>query len=256
MTALALLLVAAAPLYEQSVARVLAERFANARTSYIFMDAAGGRLIDAHWEDAGRPVSVGSLVKPFTALAYGETHRFRYPEFVCRGTRSGCWLPHGHGCIGIREAIAHSCNAYFRALATRVAVRDAAALAARFGFEGPPEDSLPDALVGLGGIWKVTPESLARAYCRRVKDPRARDLVRGMALSARVGTGRAAGAGLVKTGTAPCVHRPHAPGDGFVMALYPADSPRYALLVRVHGVPGAEAALFVGRMLRVLREGK
>jgi hypothetical protein len=40
------------------------------------------------------------------------------------------------------------------------------------------------------------------------------------------------------------------------MAFYPAEAPRYALLVRVHGVPGAEAARVAGKMLRVIRDGK
>ena len=44
-------------------------------------------------------------------------------------------------------------------------------------------------------------------------------------------------------------------GDGYVIALYPAESPRLLLLVCVHGVPGAEAAVTVGRILRVATDG-
>jgi cell division protein FtsI/penicillin-binding protein 2 len=111
-------------------------------------------------------------------------------------------------------------------------------------------------LIGLGGGWRIAPLALAGAYCRWIAEPRAAELVRGMALAAQSGTGRAAGLGLIKTGTAPCVHEQKAPGDGYAMAFYPAEAPRYALLVRVHGVPGAEAARVAGKMLRVIRDGR
>ena len=256
MTQLAALVLVAGSLYEQSLVRLLRERFPEARTSYLLVEARTGRLVDSRWENAERPVPVGSLVKPFTALAYGEAHQYRYPEYLCRGKASRCWLARGHGRIGIGEAVAHSCNAYFRALAVQVRVEDVANLAQRFGMEAPPAGSTAQTLIGLGGGWRVAPLALARAYCRLVEEPRAAELVRGMAMSARSGTGKAARMGLVKTGTAPCVHHPKAPGDGYVMALYPAESPRYALLVRVHGVPGAEAAVVAGQMLRAIRDGK
>jgi len=54
----------------------------------------------------------------------------------------------------------------------------------------------------------------------------------------------------VKTGTAPCTHGDHAPGDGFTVAILPAHQPRILLMVRVHGVPGAQAAKVAGSMLR------
>ena len=101
----------------------------------------------------------------------------------------------------------------------------------------------------------MSPEALLRAYRLLLADPNAAELARGMAISARSGTGRAAGVGLVKTGTAPCVHRRRAPGDGYAIAFFPAAAPRYALLVRVHGVPGAQAAVELGRMLRLLGAG-
>jgi cell division protein FtsI/penicillin-binding protein 2 len=76
-------------------------------------------------------------------------------------------------------------------------------------------------------------------------------------MAAESGTAKALGRGvLAKTGTAPCVApRMHA-GDGFTMVLDPAEAPRIALLVRVHGVPGAEAAKTAVRILREMRSGK
>jgi hypothetical protein len=77
-----------------------------------------------------------------------------------------------------------------------------------------------------------------------------------MAESAQRGTGAAVGHALrfpdalVKTGTAPCTHSRGAPGDGFATVLTPANQPQILLMVRVHGVPGAQAAKTAGEMLR------
>ena len=83
------------------------------------------------------------------------------------------------------------------------------------------------------------------------------DLLHGMKLCALMGTGRAVGAGSrVKTGTAPCVHSRGTPGDGYVVALFPAEHPTLALLLRAHGVPGAEAAKTAGRLLQAVQRPK
>ena len=254
MIQLVLLALGAASLHDQSLALALREKTTDPRVSYLLADARTGQLLDSRWEGAARPQPLGSLVKPFTALAYGEAHEFQFPEIECRGKQDGCWLERGHGRIGVAEAIAQSCNAYFRALAQDLDSEDVARLSQRLGVEPPPADS-PEALVGLRGLWRVSPEALLRAYRLLLADPNAAELARGMAISARSGTGRAAGVGLVKTGTAPCVHRRRAPGDGYAIAFFPAAAPRYALLVRVHGVPGAQAAVELGRMLRLLGAG-
>jgi cell division protein FtsI/penicillin-binding protein 2 len=85
----------------------------------------------------------------------------------------------------------------------------------------------------------------------RAAEPGVAELLEGMALSARSGTGKAAGYGwLVKTGTAPCTHARRATGDGYALGMYPARHPQRAVLVRLHGGTGAEAAAFVGRDVR------
>jgi cell division protein FtsI/penicillin-binding protein 2 len=105
---------------------------------------------------------------------------------------------------------------------------------------------------------------MARAYLefiRRREQPGVREVLAGMAQSAKHGTGAevdralAFPDALVKTGTAPCTHSPRAPGDGFVVVLTPADQPQILLMVRVHGVPGAQAAKTAGQMLRRIEAG-
>jgi hypothetical protein len=246
----------AALLYEQAVVKLLHDRLPDERTSYILLELPEGRLVDSHWPDATGAVAVGSLVKPFTALAYGETHGFRYPEYTCRGSESGCWLPRGHGRVGIVEAIAHSCNAYFDALAAELRFSDVASVAQRFSIAPPPERAPSSAYAGRAGLWRIAPLDIARAYAKLLSDPDAAVPLSGMAQCALKGTGRGMGQGLIKTGTAPCCHSPKAPGDGFAVAVDRADAPRHLLLVRVHGVPGAEAVFSAREMMRIVREGK
>ncbi len=253
-TALALAL-GAATLYDQAVVTLLHERFSREDVSYILLETGEGRVIDAQWLDRGRPVPMGSIVKPFAALAYGESHGFRYPEFVCRGSAVGCWRPGGHGKVGIVEAIAHSCNAYFDALVADLRFEDVNTVARRFSI-APPQSARRAAYVGREGLWELRPEETLRAFTALVSDPSATAVRSGMAECARRGTARVLGQGLAKTGTAPCTHQSKAPGDGFVVAFDRTDAPRYALLVRVHGVPGAEAAGVAAEMMRVIREGK
>jgi Penicillin binding protein transpeptidase domain len=251
-------------LRRQSTARLLEQRFPEPDLSYLLLDARTGDLIAARWENASQPVPMGSLLKPFTALAYGEAHGFHYPEYVCRGQAGGCWRPRGHGRIGITQAVAHSCNAYFRALAAQVPAEALAAVLTRYGVNvADPTDSAA-AKIGVGSGWRVPPLEMAHAYlalASRSSDPGADDLAAGMLLSASLGTGRAVDRALggnrarVKTGTAPCLHAHRLPGDGYAVVLYPAVSPRFLLLVQVHGVPGSKAAVSAGRMMRVVLDG-
>jgi cell division protein FtsI/penicillin-binding protein 2 len=254
-----------ATLYDQSIAAVLREHFTSQSVSYLLINTATGSIVASHWENLSRPVAAGSLVKPFTALAYGQSHSYQYPEFTCRGTADGCWLPRGHGRIGMSEAIAYSCNAYFRQLAGQVRSEDAAQVLWRYGVIDRFALLRAPALVGLDPELRIQPERLTRAYIELVNhsgELGVPELLQGMALSAQVGTANAIQrsladvSALAKTGTAPCVHTPRAPGDGFVIMLYPGDSPRLALLVRVHGVPGSHAAVVGGKMLRTIVTGK
>jgi len=250
----------ASALSSRTASETLARHFSSPNISYLLYDAQEGRFIAQKWREPAQPVPVGSLIKPFTALAYAETHNFRFPEHVCVGGNS-CWLPKGHGRLGIVRAIALSCNSYFTSLASNTGEGQVTSVAQRFGLNGPGVNASPEAMAGRFGVWREAPERLVRAYAmllgRRLQ-PAIRDIVDGMAESAKAGT--AAGLSrqglhqefLAKTGTAPCTHSGHAPGDGFVMVAWPADFPRYFLLVRQHGVPGALAAALAGRMLRTL----
>lgn len=250
-------------LFLQSVTRILNRDFNRADLSYLLLDAHSGQLIDSRWDDPERPIALGSLVKPFTALAYGEQNGYRYPRHVCHGTVSGCWLSRGHGQLNLTAAVENSCNAYFRVLAAAVDSQSLSSVTSRFGIEPPSASATTVTFVGIGSAWPISPLHMARAYLeliRRRDQPGIREIVDGMALSAEKGTGAAVDRALVpqkalvKTGTAPCTHAEHAPGDGFVIVGFPADSPRILLLLRVHGAPGAQAAAVAGNILKQIGE--
>ena len=227
--------------------------------SYLLLDVSSGAVLASDWLNSDTPIPLGSLVKPFAALAYGEKHQFKYPVHLCRGTASGCWSPRGHGRIGLQSAIANSCNSYFRMLTRGMTSADAQPVASSFGLQSPDAGAASADLSGLGGSWRILPLAMARAYIElshRSDQPGIREILAGMAQSGRSGTGAEVDrelvhtSALVKTGTAACTHRKHAPGDGFAIALLPAAHPEILLMVRVHGTPGSHAAKVAGGLLR------
>jgi cell division protein FtsI/penicillin-binding protein 2 len=223
--------------------------------SYVLVDAQTQRVIDAQWADLDRPLPLGSLIKPFTALAYADTHELAYPTFTCRGSADLCWLPAGHGHVGLADAIGVSCNAYFRQLAARIAPDALVARLQWFGIQANAAALTPAAMVGLGGTLELSPASIVRGYLElvsRAGQPGVSPIVQGMVTSARTGSGRAVGHAdaLVKTGTAPCRHSPREAADGYTIVIYPADRPRVALLVQAHGQTGAETAAVAGELLK------
>jgi len=251
------------PQFSQAAKAVLDRDFAGPEISYLLLDASGNLLAE-RWPSQS-PVPPGSLVKPFLAIAYGEQHGGQFPIVHCLGTSTHCWLPPGHGSLGLEDAIAQSCNTYFRELAAGLNRPLALQIFARYGLAGPSAQTAGDNLIGLGTAWKESPLSLAKAYLTIEKEEHSAiqgRIIRGMLGSASRGTARGVdlalgtNAALAKTGTAVCSHKPQGAADGFTVVLYPAAQPRLLLLVRVHGVTGAASANVAGAMLRSLGAGQ
>jgi len=250
-------------LFSQTAAESLEREFPSRDISFLAVDVRSGHVLASRWEDSDRPIPLGSLVKPFAALAYGEHHDFRFPAHTCRGTASGCWRAGGHGTLDLTAAIAYSCNSYFRALTTGLDASWVSTTALRFGLEPPHGGTSGPALAGMGAEWRIAPLHMAEAYIELAHErqqPSVGQILDGMAESARYGTAAEVNRGLqstralAKTGTALCTHEHHAPGDGFTIALFPAETPRVLLMVRVHGVPGAVAAKTAGQMLHRIEQ--
>lgn len=254
-----------ASLFGQTAQKILDSRLPSALDSYLLLDARSGEVVAEHWPDEQRPMPVGSLIKPFTAFFYAQGHG-EFPTVVCHGRSDECWLPRGHGRIGLERAIADSCNAYFLALARAISVQDANRWLALYSLPPVSEKDKAQALAGLDDDWRVPPVAFARAYLKLVREirggPRAAEdevILRGMEVSARMGTARAVESHypvLAKTGTSACTHSPRASADGFTVVAFPADEPRLLLLVRRHGTTGAATAKLAGEMLRALEAGQ
>jgi len=250
-------------LFAQSAAQLLAREFASPDISFLLFDARSGALLSSRWDHPQKPIPLGSLVKPFAALAYAAQHNYQFPAHVCRGEASGCWQVRPHGSLNLASAIAYSCNSYFRALAATLTGEQILPIAQQFGIEPPAADLTGSPLMGLGDQWRISPLRMAHAYLElihRRDQPAVGEILAGMAQAADYGTGSAVGHALkhsdalVKTGTAPCTHAHPAPGDGFTIALVPAAQPEILLMVRVHSVPGAIASATAARMLARLQQ--
>lgn len=239
----------ATTLREESIARLIGHELPG--MEYVLLRASDASVVASHWRAPEIAAPLGSLVKPFVALAYAESHGLRYPEFDC----TGCWTPRGHGRIGIGSAIAQSCNSYFVQLACQVAVEDVERIADRYGLP-MPADPTPESLIGHYGTWRATPVAAALAYneiVHRRSEPEDAMVFNAMRRCARMGTAMGLGASIAaKTGTAPCVHSVEAPGDGLLAAMFPEDAPEWVLLARIHGAPGAECARRSGAFVRAV----
>ena len=203
------------------------------------------------------PILVGSLLKPFLALAYGGTHATPYPTITCNGHADRCWKPHGS--ITLTEAIAQSCNAYFLALARTIPPSAIPYL------PPAPANASPETLIGLTPGWLIAPSDLALAYAtlltapqQATQTPAHSDVLAGMQGSALRGTaaliGPHPGGVLAKTGTASCID-PHcrATGDGLLIAAFPAREPTLLLFLRKRATTGAQTARAAGPILNQLK---
>lgn len=252
----------------------------------IVLDIAGGRVFCLHGGPLiDRPTPAGSLLKLFTAWALldaGASADDIYtcaPSSVAIPSTKSCWYKPGHGNLAFAQALAFSCNAWFRqwlaehdpapalALFARLRLADDATLAA---LERPA-----DALCGFTAEIRPTMRTLAaaaaclftggirldldgvkagergRAVDRlTIASATLRHIRAGMAEASREGTGirTASSAGLAgalsKTGTSPHLRADGnnidpAATDGWCLVLYPADKPRLLILVLQPGGRGA-----------------
>ena len=244
---------------------VLEKKFSAKEISYLLLNAQGD-LLAQRWSDGmDVPISPGSLLKPWLAVAYGEQHQNVFPMLHCEGTAGHCWLAHGHGTLALPQAIAFSCNSYFLQIASDVDRGRARQSLARYGLHGPMDGTSDSSMLGLGAEWKESPQALLKAYLTLSTEHGQSIqtmLQDGMVASANHGTAKAIGSvigmngAMAKTGTAQCTHHPKSSGDGFSVVIYPAAQPRFAFMVRVHGVPGAASAGVAAAMLQALGAGE
>lgn len=201
------------------------------------------------------PLAVGSLQKPFVAKAWAISHPGQTPPQLTCGPGSQCWHRSGHGALGLSRALAVSCNAYFRHLATETPLKVLQATFAQAGFQG--QLSGPDAALGLPGASPVVirPSLLLEAYARLVREPWSegeavrQQVLAGLRAAARSGTaaGLAQGGCWAKTGTLPAADGDPTKTRGFVLVL---DDAGRGTLAELEPGTGREAAVALGRQFR------
>ena len=241
----------------QSTQSALTQRWpraTNPRLSWLVLDLTNGLIVAHQGSDPDLPIPVGSLTKPFLALAYARTHN-AFPHLTCRGTQDRCWLPRGHGSLGVEDALAHSCNAYFLNLARQTDPNALQSVLLLLGLPSPPAEATPAELIGLDPTWEIAPATLAHAYASLLSQPDAGSILAGLREAASKGSASAlfSADAFAKTGTAPCHNRTCvASADGLVIAITPIENPRTLLLLRQRGSTGAATATLAAQMLHVL----
>ena len=245
-------------LFAQSAQAIL-EKASDARSdslrlSWLLMDARNGQVLASRWSDVNEPIPVGSLTKPFVALAYSRTH-IGFPHYICAGTSTRCWLPRGHGSLSLEQAVTFSCNSYFLQLGKEISPAAMLQVASEYGLSSAPAPTAPAELIGLDSVWRIAPLNLARAYARMASQPDTASIRNGMRHAALTGTAHALAAenAIAKTGTAHCIRDCLASGDGLVVVMTPSDNSRLLLLLRKQGTTGAAAAAVAAEMLETLR---
>jgi cell division protein FtsI/penicillin-binding protein 2 len=235
----------------------------NPHLSWLVLDTTTGQILAQQWPALDQPIPVGSLTKPFLALAYATTHT-TFPHITCYGnsglTPSGqpidrCWLPRGHGPLNLPTALANSCNAYFLGLSRTIDLTALHTVTQTYNLPDPPLNATPATLIGLNATWQIPPLAIARAYAKLLSQPDAEPVLAGLHLATQQGTAIALRSedALAKTGTAPCQKHCLITSDGLIIALTPAANPRILLFVRQQGATGAATAAIAAQMLHALK---
>src|SRR3546814_5816358 len=76
------------------------------------------------------------MVVALAALKAGirPEHREFCPGYMTLGrSRFHCWKRHGHGWVGMHDALQHSCDVYFYEISRRIGIDNIAAMANVFG---------------------------------------------------------------------------------------------------------------------------
>jgi hypothetical protein len=151
-------------------------------------------------------LQVGSIQKPFVLRAWSMSHPDMAPPTITCSAESGCWRPSGHGDMGLMDALANSCNAYFMGLAGQTPLDALNGVFADAGFQGRVTGA--ESAIGLDPLGpRIRPSSLFKAYSKLVGLPWEREdmrqmLIHGLRQAAASGTARLGRQGyMAKTGT-------------------------------------------------------
>jgi|GEM_PF-2317808 len=245
---------------------------ADARTG---RPLGGARLAEAD-DSRYMPGSLFKLAIAVAALGAGNfdagfTYDCRGKDTIA-GQERGCWLRAGHATTGFRDAVATSCNLYFRRVAASLTTQQIAQAARAIGMVPSMQDG-PRALLNLsdenilGDAFTVSPSQMLTVAVSLATRGRIspggislfssayRPLYDGMRECVRTGTGRNAWSSRFslggKTGTSEIPGMPHGT-VGWFIGFAPFDAPRYAIVVMQRNARGTEAAILARKTLEEL----
>lgn len=255
----------------------------KSRAVVLIAEASTGRVVAAAGLERASTMRrpAGSLYKLPIAMALlrsgrfnaSMTHRCAGHEAINGSTRT-CWISSGHGRLRFVQALAESCNLYFRTFAsvvTREAIlRGARDLGLYTDSNAPidPDRQLDDEFL-LEGTEEQTPSQVLRTAlvlatrgrlsaggdARDLASGRFTPLYAGLRLAVTTGTARGAWSRRIaiagKTGTAPLIRGGNRTVGWFV-GFAPVERPRYAIVVAVDDGRGSDAATLAGRALEEL----
>jgi penicillin-binding protein 2 len=272
------LLLAHSALGQTPLRKTEATAFAQKRGSAVLLDLASNKILFAHnLRDAAQSATVtGSTLKPLLLLSLLQQGRVDPNARVAcvrsqriNGELVRCAHPEDVRDVDAKEAIVWSCNTYFVRATEKFQTGEIERVLASYGLTSPTGLAATEAqgsiqpardvgsrellALGLEGI-RTTPIEMAEAYRRLatqlqensaaakvVREAVAGTVDRGMALPAKSAKVAIAG----KTGTAVNGNT----SVGWFAGFAPADAPRVAVVVRLRGVHGADAAAIAKQLL-------
>jgi len=201
-----------------------------------------------------RPGSLMKLITAEAALGQGL-----WPNYNCDGQddiggkHRHCWTPKGHGPQELTQALAHSCNLYFSKLGNQLNQEGLLRVLKQYGFsqtkniseeKNNPRLDWIDLAIGDSDFFKVTPLEMATfwdRYLEKLSQSSFQGIRQGLTRSADQGTASRLHTLdfpiLSKTGTSDSQRKAYKT-DAWFLGAFPAENPRYALLIFLKNAHG------------------
>jgi len=213
---------------------------------------------NAEW--AERKFLPGSLFKLLTAQAALENGL--NPTYRCTGRdRLGgkarhCWTYKGHGPLDLPQALGLSCNLYFENLGLQLGLekmlqtlRQYPALSASWNPAAQtPAFDLPRFAIGDEAVFQVSPlqmDAFWNQYVQKIQEAPYNAIFQGLKRTVQAGTAsKLRGTPLeilAKTGTGDALSKNYKT-NGWFLGAYPAQAPRYTLLILIQEAHGFDEA--------------
>jgi len=202
----------------------------------------------------------GSLLKLVTAelaLKSGRTWTYHCTgQDRIGGEVRHCWTYRGHGTLDLAQALGQSCNLFFSWLGTQIGytplrealIREGFVAAANLPATPATASVAADLAIGDLSTFTVTPQEMSdfwQRYLDRISTPHFAPIRQGLQRAVHEGTAKQLGKVdlqiLGKTGTGDALSTAY-PTNGWFLAAYPVEKPRWVLVVFLKEAHGFDEA--------------